>query len=158
MKEHIRQSNLIEGIDDPKEDEQSLKAWEWLKEIKELDHTVICALQFQIVENQTDLMADEKGDYRNINVYVGTRLCPSAFFVNDLMSEWLDDFKPDLSTGVSQFDPIENHVKFELIHPFVDGNGRTGRMLLWHQEIKEGKEPTLFKADERQEYYKLFKE
>lgn len=38
----------------------------------------------------------------------------------------------------------------------VDGNGRTGRMLMWWQEIQQGKEPTLITFNNRREYYDWF--
>jgi Fic family protein len=60
------------------------------------------------------------------------------------------DFWLDL---MPQRTPWVNHVGFETIHPFADGNGRTGRMLMWWQEVQAGQTPTLFKAADRQRYY-----
>jgi len=40
--EHIRQSNLIENIDDPAEDEQSMVAWLILNGTDKLSHGLIC--------------------------------------------------------------------------------------------------------------------
>jgi Fic family protein len=75
---------------------------------------------------------------------------PTAFMVPHLMNNWLLDYKDR--------EPLINHIALEKIHPFVDGNGRTGRMLMWFQELKLGKTPTLFLAHERQKnYYPLFK-
>ena len=149
MKGHIRQSNLIEGIDDQKEDKQSMVAWDYLKNLKQISHKDIKKVQ-KIITLHQPLRPDHRGYYRNVNVRVGNRLCPEWNMIPHLMANFIIDWRKN--------NPLENHITFEKIHPFVDGNGRTGRMLMWWQQIKNGEEPTLFKADERQEYYKLFKE
>ena len=51
----------------------------------------------------------------------------------------------------------QGHIDFETIHPFEDGNGRTGRMLMSWQRKKAGLEPLLIRASERWEYYQWFK-
>jgi len=150
MKKHIHESNLIEWIDDTKEDEQSLVAWKWLKKQEKLSHSVVCHLHKLITLNQ--LVGYFKGYYRDIsqsNVQVGGRVAPHYSELGSLMFNWIED--------IADHTPIENHIAFEHIHPFVDGNGRTGRMLMWWQELKNGQEPTLFLNSEKQEYYKLFR-
>ena len=140
---------MIEGIDDSKEDKQSMVAWNYLKKQRAIPNRVICHLHELITSNQ--LSGTYKGYYRNItktNVRVGNNYPPDYKELEYLMANWVNE--------VGTLEPITSHIRFEKIHPFVDGNGRTGRMLLWWQEIMNGQQPTLFKADERQEYYKLF--
>ncbi len=51
----------------------------------------------------------------------------------------------------------ELHVMYERIHPFLDGNGRTGRIFMNWTRVKRCKLPVLvIKEEERQEYYKWF--
>ena len=59
-----------------------------------------------------------------------------------------------------ELEPKDMHVRFEKIHPFVDGNGRTGRMLMWLHEYWLGREPTLIRSNEadRHYYYQWFRE
>ena len=57
---HIRESNLIEGIDDPIEDAQSMVAWRYLVECPLLTDTVICRVQDLITVNHLD----RRGHYR----------------------------------------------------------------------------------------------
>jgi len=152
MKDHIHQSNLIEGIDDLYEDLQSDVAWRWLSKKRKLTHDVICEVQKIITLNQP-LAPNQRGYYRDVskmNVRVGGRECPGWSELIALIEDWVFDMQ-------SSVDPIAMHVRFERIHPFVDGNGRTGRMILWWHQKKQGEKPTLFKADERGKYYKLFR-
>jgi hypothetical protein len=149
MDDHIHQSNLIEGIDDPREDKQSMSAWLWLLQQKKLDHGVICHLQKRITLHQTDLQPDQRGYYRKLQVYIGDRVPVHHSMVKMLMDNWLLDYR--------KLGPLEAHIKFETVHPFVDGNGRTGRMLMWWQELHEGALPTLFENEHKwQDYYPLF--
>lgn len=154
MQDHIHESNLIENIDAPREDLQSMKAWLWLLQQKKLDHSIICRLQKMITKNQTDLALNQRGYYRDVskvNVVGGEYAGAGYHMVKILMDNWLLDHKTS--------DPLSSHIAFEKIHPFVDGNGRTGRMLLWWLELHKGSLPTLFSAWERHEkYYPLFRD
>lgn len=148
LKELIKQSNLIEGIDDPKEIKQSMYAWDYLIEQPDLSHSVICKVQKVITLHQAELMPHHRGYYRDmaqINVQVGRYTPPTYAEVPALMEHWVAEY--------SQMTPWEAHVEFERIHPFVDGNGRTGRMLMWWDEIRRGGEPTMIEATKRWDYY-----
>jgi Fic family protein len=150
MLQHIRESNLIENIDDPNFDKQSLIAWLYLSEQKRLTHQVIKKTQKMITLLQ-DMRPDTRGYYRDlarIDVRVGWSIAPPYSQVQALMDNWLLAYKT--------LEPIVAHITFEKIHPFVDGNGRTGRMLMWWQELKADRQPTLFLNSEKQDYYKLF--
>lgn len=149
MHEHIRESNLIEGIDSERADKDCMVAWEALLHCPKITHGALMQLHVMITSHQTDLYQDEKGNYRRIQVYVGNHTPPAAHMVPALMMQFLKEFEA--------MDPIEAHIRFETIHPFVDGNGRTGRMLLWWHQLKLNQEPTLFYNEEKQmKYYPLF--
>lgn len=148
MREHIEQSNLIEGITGVRELEQSMRAWTFLIAQPELTHAVIHETQRLIVANDRSLRDNERGAYRdlsNTNVSVGTHVPPRWYEVVDLMVDWLG--------GVKERTPWRNHAYFEGIHPFVHGNGRTGRMLMWLQQIELEEEPRLFEASKKYDYY-----
>lgn len=149
MREYIRESNLIEGIDSEQADKDCLLAWERMQSYDTMTHYSLMLMHRMITHSQPDLSPSEKGNYRRIQVYVGKHVPPAAHMVPSLMMDYLSTFEA--------MDPIEAHVRFETIHPFVDGNGRTGRMLLWWHQLKVGQEPTLFFNDEKQvKYYPLF--
>jgi len=74
----------------------------------------------------------EAGRYRTVAVRVGRYVPPPAADVSGLMFELLEW----LNTGSRELSPVLSsgilHYRFEAIHPFADGNGRTGRALaLW---------------------------
>ena len=47
----------------------------------------------------------------------------------------------------------KHHIEFENIHPFIDGNGRTGRLLLIYEMISLGLLPVDVRYEERDRYY-----
>ena len=89
------------------------------------------------------------GSYRRISVRVGRHFPPAADDVSGLMFELLDwwnkksvDLSPVLSSAIL-------HYRFEHIHPFADGNGRTGRALaLWEIYRRGFDSHHIFSVDE----------
>lgn len=150
MEQHIRQSNLIEGIDSRHEDELSLYAWAWLCEQETISQPVVLELHRLITCNQ--LPKAESGHYREIQVYVGWHVPPAPVIAKAEMYGWITG----LMERWQDLDPKDMHVRFEKIHPFVDGNGRTGRMLMWWHEKKLGRQPTLITFKESKDYYQWF--
>lgn len=147
--EWIRESNLIENIDDPKEDRRSYMAWLWFKK-QPLTLESIKKVHRRITWKQ--LKGKDRGNWRICNVRVGNRICPHYENVHRLMNEWIDHNKESLKKWTIK----ETHVEFEKIHPFRDGNGRTGRMILNHQRMTDGMTPLCIKASERWDYYLWF--
>lgn len=91
----------------------------------------------------------DAGRYRTIAVRVGNYFPPAAADVSGLMMELLDwwnkpskDLSPVLSSAIL-------HHRFESIHPFSDGNGRTGRALaLWELYRRGFDTHHIFSVDE----------
>jgi len=89
------------------------------------------------------------GQYRTIRVRVGSHVAPPPERVQPMMSDLLAWWNRD-ATGIS---PVLSsailHHQFETIHPFADGNGRTGRMLsLWELYQRGFDNHHIFSIDE----------
>lgn len=153
MHDHIRESNLIEGINDQNEDKLSLYAWHWLEKQNKISLPTMLELHRLITCNQ--LPAEDAGHFRTVPVTAGGYYPPNGILLTGGMYAWGMDLLEHWET----LDPKEMHIRFEKIHPFIDGNGRTGRMLMWWHEKKLGREPTLIRSNEadRHYYYQWFK-
>lgn len=95
------------------------------------------------------------GSYRNCQVYIEGRdiMPPPAFEVQQLIRDLLGWLK----NNPEELRPIELaavfHHRFVEIHPFDDGNGRVGRLLLNLLLIKNGYPLTVIKTVDRRRYY-----
>lgn len=97
---------------------------------------------------------DAAGRYRTGNVVIAgsKHRPPEGFQVPVLMKNLVEDFNIKWSTR----HPVERaawlHWKLTHIHPFIDGNGRTARLLMNFVFMREGYPPVIFKKEERERY------
>ena len=86
-------------------------------------------------------------------VRVGTHIGANPDFVNDLVHKLVENYnKDDKSEPISKIAYFHN--EFEYIHPFCDGNGRIGRILINQQLMKLNLPPILIPAKNKyQDYY-----
>ena len=132
---------------------------------------MICRWQKLIIREQNSLqifsekLIDERemGKYRECGVSVGSRSCVPAPAVPICMKQLINEIsyfqgqiglvgKNEIVKRVADF-----HFEFLWIHPFVDGNGRTARIMTWYLFEFFGLKPFLFtSADKHETYYKAF--
>ncbi len=95
------------------------------------------------------------GKYRIENVVIsGAKHTPPKHYeVGDLMQRLIAEYQNEWKV----FHPVVRatllHGEFVKIHPFLDGNGRTSRLLLNFELIKNGYPPIIIKNEERAKYY-----
>lgn len=125
----------------------ALRHVEKQSKVKKLSHESIFRLHRIIAGKVMD--QGEAGRYRTIRVRVGQFVPPPPGDVSGLMFElleWWSKEAPGLSPVLSS--AILHH-RFESIHPFADGNGRTGRALaLWELYRRGFDSHHIFAVDE----------
>jgi cell filamentation protein, protein adenylyltransferase len=94
----------------------------------------------------------QRGEWRKQQVYIrgAQHVPPPASEVPRYMDEWTR------YVNRSEADPIEHaaraHTGFEAVHPFLDGNGRTGRLLINWMLLRAGYPPAIIQVEERARY------
>jgi len=115
--------------------------------------------------------AKQPGEFRRSQNWIGGTRPGNALFVPpppDRLMECLDAFERFLHLDDPTLPPLIRaglaHVQFETIHPFLDGNGRLGRLIVTLMLCEAGalREPilylSLFLKSRRQDYYRLLQE
>lgn len=97
------------------------------------------------------------GKYRTENVVIGgaIHIPPKHYEIDLLMKNLIIEYREEWQS----FHPIVRatllHGEFVKIHPFIDGNGRTARLLLNFELMKDGYVPIIIKKENRSRYYEV---
>lgn len=143
MREHFEAINHREAIlyvEDLVKDNEPLSEWQ------------IRSLHKLVLKNIDD---EHAGVYRKTNVLISgaDHVPPDAILVDEQMQGLILWCQKNMSS----LHPVEYaarlHVDFVKIHPFVDGNGRTARLLMNLELLKGGFPPVIFTVDKRLQYY-----
>lgn len=157
--EFLKESNAIEGVYDAVSLKQAKTAWEYLIKQKVLTHDVVLKTHKLLMLRQ-NLKPKHKGYYRDCEVRIAGRYGVHFWEIREQMDKWLGDVAVSVELpGIDGHHIQLDHIEYERIHPFVDGNGRTGRMFMNWQRLKAGLPILIIHAgDEQWAYYDWFKE
>ena len=134
------------------------EAFEYVSELVKdnvpISENVIKQIHFLVLADKKD----DRGVYRRVPVRImGAQHEPvQPYLIEPKMEQLLRDFKESsehIVTKLARF-----HIEFEGIHPFIDGNGRTGRLLVNLVLMKAGYPPIDIKFTDRITYYNAFDE
>src|SRR3989344_6072186 len=121
----------------------------------ELSKETILLLHQMLIGGIDDSIAGrfrKKGEY----VRIGTHIAPAPEHVESLINNALAEYSGNLESyfvdKIAKF-----HLDFETVHPFCDGNGRIGRVLMNFQLMKLGFPFVIIRDKGKQEYYDAFK-
>ena len=121
-----------------------------------INKELILLLHKMLISNINE---DIAGRFRKQNEYVrvGTHIAPAPEHIEIMMDSLLSDYSS--YTEEYFIDRIAKfHLEFETIHPFCDGNGRIGRVLINYQLMQHGFPPIIIRDKEKSFYYKSFGE
>ena len=171
--EFCYQSNLIEGIRTPIDRLDTIdinevyaippelgdhfSAFDYMLENskKVLNEQDIKQMHFLLMKNLLSNPEKYAGHYRQCKIWIGEKGGPYSSSVPSLMKDLSSDIQNvDLQNAWPE-DILSIHHKFETIHPFIDGNGRTGRLILNWLSLKYLGEFNVVTLNKRQNYYKM---
>ncbi|NTU46503.1 MerR family transcriptional regulator [Candidatus Roizmanbacteria bacterium] len=130
------------------------KAWDYIctlrsKTRKEITKEDILGLHTLILQN---IDTTNAGRYRTVPVRIAgsTVVLPNPLKVPNLMNDFINWLN---TTDENDVDfALKAHFKFVSIHPFTDGNGRTGRLLMNLILMQGGYPPAIVKKEDRKKY------
>lgn len=134
------------------------EAFEYVRELVSdqvpISERVIKQIHYLVLADKKD----DRGVYRRVPVRImGAQHEPvQPYLIQAKMEQLLQDFANSTEHIVTKL--ARFHIEFEGIHPFIDGNGRTGRLLVNLELMKAGFPPIDIKFTDRLAYYNAFDE
>lgn len=134
------------------------EAFDYVRELVQeeapLSERVIQQIHYLVLADKKD----DRGVYRRVPVRImGAQHEPvQPYLIRPMMEQLLADFaasQEHIVTKLARF-----HIEFEGIHPFIDGSGRTGWLLVNLELMKAGYPPIDIKFTDRMAYYDAFDE
>lgn len=123
---------------------------------QELTLPVILSLHKMLISNIRD---DVAGRFRKEGEYVrvGSHIAPAPNEILERLEKMFIEYNSSSHENIIKR-IAKLHLTFEYTHPFIDGNGRIGRVINNYLLIREGFVPINIKFIDRSKYYEAFKE
>ncbi len=123
---------------------------------QELGPDVVLSLHKMLLSNIRDEIAGRfrMGDER---VRVSSHIAPRAQEIDESLQKMFSEYNATIHESIIKR-IARLHLAFEYLHPFMDGNGRIGRVINNYLLIREGYVPINIKFIDRKKYYNAFKE
>ena len=136
------------------------EAFQYIEELAKQDKDLS---EYDIKSIHNLVLADrpeDRGTFRRVNVRIAGELTNPVqpYLIEPKIEELLNNYKVWSETMHIVERVAIFHLQFESIHPFIDGNGRTGRLIMNLQLIKEGLPAINIKFADRRKYYDAFDE
>ena len=127
---------------------------ELVKDKVPMSESIIKQIHYLVLADKKD----DRGVYRRVPVRImGAQHEPvQPYLIQPKMEQLLIDFAESTEHIVTKL--ARFHIEFEGIHPFIDGNGRTGRLLVNMEFMKVGFPPINIKFTDRIAYYNAYDE
>lgn len=121
------------------------------------DEDLIKEFQRLLTQNTYDTrryqLGERPGEYKKHDYVTGkAEIGASPEDVEEEMNELIAELQ-DIPNGAILKAAAYFHVKFENIHPFADGNGRTGRLLMNYLLVINGHPPIIIHEEDKKTYY-----
>ncbi|MEK6925839.1 MAG: Fic family protein [Nanoarchaeota archaeon] len=120
-----------------------------------LNHELVAEIHDKLLENIDNRKGYRTTDIRVVRSNFDASLGKYVIVDMDLLLKWFNENKGKLHPLVLA---IVFHHKFEKIHPFMDGNGRAGRMIMNFILMKNSFPPTIIHKKTRTEYLEAMRE
>ena len=119
-----------------------------------LSESIIRQIHYLVLADKKD----DRGVYRRVPVRImGAKHEPvQPYLIQPKMEQLLESYRNNTEHMITKL--ARFHIEFEGIHPFIDGNGRTGRLLINLELMKAGYPPIDIKFTDRAAYYNAFDE
>ncbi len=123
-----------------------------IKEKKDLTEGILKNIHQLILK---DIDNHNAGKYRNKNVTISgaNHVPPNHMLVSELMQKLFAEYDREWNHYHPVIKACLLHGEFVKIHPFIDGNGRTARLLLNFELMKHGFPPIVITKDRKAQYY-----
>lgn len=95
--------------------------------------------------------------YRPVQVFIqgSEHIPPELEKIPNLMMYYIYNYNHDEQDIFAKI--AKYHIEFEKIHPFEDGNGRTGRLLLNYELLKNNLSPVVIAKEDRVKYFEFLR-